>query len=208
MIDVPAFDNAGAPAGSVSVDESLLSDEVRGDLLRLALSIYEKRRRIGSRGTLTRGEVAGTTKKMYRQKGTGNARAGQRTVAQRRHGGVAFSLKNPTFRSNMPRKAQRQAVRCALLARLKDGEVKVVDFPTLEAPKTKAVAALLRKIGVSGSCLFVTDGNSPLQYKSARNINKCDVMRVQDLNVFTLLKPAHVVFTRTAMTKLMEGLAK
>ena len=208
MIEVPAYDSGGARAGSVGVDESLLGGKVCEDLLRMAAHLYEKRRRIGSRGTRSRGEVSASGRKLYRQKGTGYARAGRRCVAHRRGGGVAFSLRHRVFHADMPRKAWRRACHSALLARLNDGEVTVFDPPELTEPKTAAVARLLKRMEMPRMCLIVTGGDDPLLFKSARNISGVSVCRVQDLNAYALLAPERVLFSRAAMDQLLGGLSK
>ncbi len=208
MIEVPAYDNGGARAGSVDFDEALLGGEVREDLLRMVAHLYEKRRRIGSRGTRSRGEVRSGGKKLYRQKGTGYARAGQRSVVHRRGGGVAFSLRHRVFHADMPRKAWRRACHSALLARLNDGEVSIFDSPELSEPRTSVVAGLLKQMDMPRLCLIVAGDADAHLFKSARNISGVSVCRVQDLNAYALLAPERVLFSRTAMEQLLEGLSK
>lgn len=208
MISVPAYDNQGELVDPIEVDEAQLGTEVKVDLLREAVAVYEARRRVGSRRTLSRSDVAGTGAKMYRQKGTGLARAGQRQVSQRRGGGMAFAIDNPKVRRELPRKARRAALKSALLARLIDGEVAVFDAPELAAPKTGDMAALLGKINAEGESALVVIGNEDgVLYKSTRNIGRVEVFRVRDLNAWCVLKPHRVLFTRPAISSFLEGLS-
>jgi len=208
MINVPTYNLEGVPVGSVTVDEALLGGSVRLPLLRRAIAIYERRRWVGSHFTRGKGEVAGSGRKMYRQKHTGLARAGQRRVPHRRGGGVAFAIHNRHIPDDMPRQALRRALLSAMLARLQDGVVRVIDDPQLAQPKTRVVAELLEKLGLSGSCLLVTGERPELLWKSARNIAGVTVCRVQDLNAYVLLEPEHVLFTRSAMARFMEELQR
>jgi large subunit ribosomal protein L4 len=205
MVNIPAYNIEGAQAGDVVLDEKLLG-EIRMPLLRQAVATYENRRRVGSHCMKGRGEIAGSGKKMYKQKHTGLARMGQKRVPHRRGGGVTFALKNFTIHADTPRKALRQACLSAMLARVQDKVVRVIDEPNLTEPKTRVIAELLKKIEVAGSCLIVTGDNQSMIYKSARNLAGVDICRVQDLNAYVLLKREHVLFTRSAMDRFLEGL--
>lgn len=207
MISIPAYDREGRPTDPVEVEESLLGGAVKYDLLREAVAVYEKRRRIGSVWTRSRGEVAGSGKKLYRQKHTGMARAGTRRAPHRRGSGVAFAIHNRQTWRDLPRKARRAALRSALLSRMLDGELAVVDLPALEAPRTRTVAGYLKKVspGVA-SQLLVSDGDD-LLYRSGRNIAGVEVCRASDLNALTVMRPHRVLFTRQAFAALLEGLA-
>jgi large subunit ribosomal protein L4 len=207
MVNIPAYNLEGAQAGEVALDEKLLG-EVRKPLMRQAVKTYEDRRRIGSHCMKGRGEIAGSGKKMYKQKHTGMARMGQKRVPHRRGGGVTFALKNFTIHADTPRKALRQAMLSAVLARLQDNVIRVVEEPQLTEPKTRVIAELLKKIDVAGSCLIITGENQSMIWKSARNLAGVDICRVQDLNAYVLLKREHVLFTRSAMDRFLEGLAK
>jgi len=208
MIRVPAFNAEGVPAEPVEIDEARLGGVVRYELLRQAVAVYEARRRVGSVHTRSRSEVAGSGHKLYRQKGTGMARAGSRRAAQRRGGGVAFALHNRVTGLELPRKARRAALHSALLVRLQDGEVAAVEPPELPEPRTRTVAALLGRIFPDApSCLLVIQPNADALYRSARNIARVSVCRVCDLNAYAVLRPHRVLFTRQAMAAFLEGLS-
>jgi large subunit ribosomal protein L4 len=206
MISVPMFDMQGQALQPVEVDESSLGGRVRRMLLRQAVLMYQMNRHVCTKGHLTRGEVSGSTRKIYRQKHTGNARAGQRTVAHRRGGGMAFPPKTRDISYHIPREARRGATRSALLARLRDGMVSLVSEIPLDAPKTKAVAGMLKSLRVEGRCLIVVDGDNPNVLKSARNIPTVTIRRAPDINAYDLLQPGRLIFTRTAFQRVVEAL--
>jgi len=207
MIRVPLYRADGSEAEPIAFDEARLGGVVRYELLRQAVAVYEARRRVGSVRTRSRAEVAGSGRKLYRQKGTGLARAGSRLVPHRRGGGMAFALRNRVVTRDLPRKARRAALHSALLARLQDAEVAVVEMPALEAPRTRAVAEVLdRVLPDHPSCLLVIRPGQDIVYRSARNLARVEVCRVCDLNALVVLRPNRVLFTREAMDAFLEAL--
>jgi len=208
MISVPVFDMQGSPLDQVQVDERSLGDSVRLALLREAVHMYEMNRHVCTKGHLSRGEVSGSTRKMYRQKHTGYARAGQRTVPHRRGGGLAFPPKTRDLTYHMPRKARRAAARSALLARLKDGRVRLVRDLLIETPRTRVMAGLLKALGVQGRCLVVVDGDHTAVWKSGRNLPGVEVRRAADLNAYDLLQPDWLVFRESAFVQVLEALGR
>jgi len=207
MIRVPVYRADGAEAEPIAFDEARLGGVVRYELLRQAVAVYEARRRVGSVRTRSRAEVAGSGRKLYRQKGTGLARAGSRVVAHRRGGGMAFALRNRVVTRDLPRKARRAALHSALLARLQDAEVAVVEMPALQAPRTRAVAEVLDRVLPDGqTCLLVIRPGQEIVYRSARNLARVEVCRVCDLNALVVLRPNRVLFTREAMDAFLEAL--
>ena len=207
MISVPLYDIDGKTLDAVEVDAAMLGSEVRLTLLREAVQIYERNRHVCTKGHLTRGEVRGSTKKLYRQKHTGYARAGQRTVSQRRGGGLAFAPKTRILTVHLPKKARKAAARSALLSRLLDGEVCLVKAIELDAPRTKTIADFLKNVGLDGRRLLVCDGDHTLVWKSGRNICGLTVRRVTDLNAYDLMAPNKVIFTQKAFETALEALS-
>jgi large subunit ribosomal protein L4 len=175
-------------------------------LLREAIQMYEVNRHVCTKGHLTRGAVSGSTRKIYRQKHTGNARAGQRTVAHRRGGGMAFPPMARDLSYHIPKGARRGATRSALLARLRDGAVSLVSEIPLDAPKTKTVVGMLKSLRVEGRCLLVVEGDNPNVLKSARNIPTVTIRRAPDLNAYDLLQPSRLIFTQAAFERVLEAL--
>src|SRR5579862_1430052 len=153
MIEVPIFDQTGQKVSSLQIDEAKLGGEVRQHLLKQAMVAYHANQRQGTHRTLARGEVAGSTRKMFRQKGTGNARTGGIRNPIKKGGGHAKQKRPKDWRQAMPKKARRLARDSALLSKLQAGDVRVVDQFSLEAPKTKHVAKLFKALGIDRSVL-------------------------------------------------------
>ena len=207
MISVPMFDIQGNALDPVEVDESVLGARVRTALLREAVQMYEANRHVCTKGQLSRSEVAGSTRKMYRQKHTGQARAGQRTVPQRRGGGRAFPSNTRDTTYHMPRKARKNATRSALLSRLLDSEVALINEMKLDMPKTSTIARMLDALKLDGRGLLIiedTDNNNV--WKSGRNLPKLKVKRAADVNAYDLLEPDRVLFTHAAFQRILEAL--
>ena len=179
MIDVPVHDMQGNAVGSMSIDEGLLGGEVRPALLKQAYVMFHANRRQGSARTRGRGDVAGSTRKLYKQKGTGNARVGTRRTPTRKGGGVAFAKTKTreAYRLDMPRKQRQLANRNALLAKLVDSEVKVVDRMDFAEPKTSVMRNLLSALGVDRTCLVALDRANRNAALAARNLADADTIR-------------------------------
>lgn len=206
MISVPVFDKQGQKIAPVEVDESTLGKLVKKSLLRQAVQMYEMNQHVCTKGTLTRGMVSGSTRKLYRQKHTGNARMGQRTTPQRRGGGVAFAPMTRDISYHMAKGARKSATRSALLSRLVDNEVSILAELQLDAPKTKSIVALLKGLGIEGRCLIVVDADNGNVWKSSRNIPQVTVRRAADVNAYDLLHPDRLVFTQAAFKRVFEAL--
>ncbi|MDA1041061.1 MAG: 50S ribosomal protein L4 [Planctomycetota bacterium] len=191
---------AGKQVGTYEIDPADLAPEVNKQLLHDAVVMYQANARQGTQKTKTRAEVAGSTKKLYRQKGTGNARAGGRRSGTRRGGGHIFAKSPRDFGWRMPRKALQAATRMALAARLADDEVKLVDGVSLEAPKTAAMAKLMKALGLAESTvLFSPEKHDGMLWKSARNIEGMSVAPVAELNAWSILRPRAIVMTKAAL---------
>ena len=143
MIELQVYDKAGAETSSVKVDEEKLGGKIHLKLLHQAVVMYRANLRQGTASTKNRSQIVGSTRKLYRQKGTGHARAGSAKSPIRRGGGVAFGPKRRDFGYHMPKKALQLATRSALLGKLNDSQVKVVDSLSVDEVKTKQVAELL-----------------------------------------------------------------
>jgi large subunit ribosomal protein L4 len=207
-VNLPVYDIQGNKVGSYDIDPAELSAGVNKQLLHDAVVMYQANQRQGTMRTKSRGEVAGSTKKLYRQKGTGNARAGGRRSGTRRGGGHIFAKRPRDFGWRMPRKALQAATRMALASRLADEEVLLVDSLAVAAPKTSVVAGLLGKLGVADVTVLVSpekpDGNL---WKSARNIAGVSVAPVSDLNALAILQPRRIVMSKAALDTFRTGAA-
>ncbi|NBW95419.1 MAG: 50S ribosomal protein L4 [Planctomycetia bacterium] len=191
---------SGKKVGSYDIDPAELAPSVSKQLLHDAVVMYQANQRQGTMRTKTRGEVAGSTKKLYRQKGTGNARAGGRRSGTRRGGGHIFAKRPRDFGWRMPRKALQTATRMALAARLADDEVKLVDRLPLPSPKTAEAAKFLGALGLGEQTVLVApEKHDDALWKSFRNIDGVSVAPVADLNAWSILRPRTIVMTTAAI---------
>jgi large subunit ribosomal protein L4 len=199
-MNLAVYDMAGKQVGSYEIDPAELAPSVNKQLLHDAVVMYQANARQGTQKTKTRGEVAGSTKKLYRQKGTGNARAGARRSGTRRGGGHIFAKRPRDFGWRMPRKALQTATRMALASRLADDEVKLVDALSVSGPKTAPVAKMLAALGVSERTVLVAPEKHDANFwKSARNIDGVSVSPVGELNAWSILRPRSIVMTKAAL---------
>jgi large subunit ribosomal protein L4 len=199
-VNLAVYDMSGKKVGSYEIDPAELAPSVSKQLLHDAVVMYQANQRQGTQKTKTRGEVAGSTKKLYRQKGTGNARAGARRSGTRRGGGHIFAKRPRDFGWRMPRKALQAATRMALAARIADEEVRVVDSLAIAAPKTAAVARMLKGMGLGDSTvLLASEKHDANVWKSARNIAGLSVAPVAELNAWSILRSRSIVMTKAAI---------
>lgn len=209
MIELPIYNHTGKQVDTLAVDEGLLGEEVRPALLKQAYVMFHANRRQGSARTKSRGMVDGSTRKLYRQKGTGNARAGARRTLLRKGGGVAFAKKRTgdEFRKDMPKKMRRLANRNALLAKLVDSEVKCVDSLDFAEPGTKQFQTILDALGINRTCLVALHGDNRNAALSARNIDDVTTIRIEQLNAFELLNHRFLVVDRASLEAFLDGSA-
>src|SRR5438105_7449208 len=171
MLTLNVVNHEGANVGTVEVDPEEFGGTVNRQLLHEAVVMYLANQRAGTHSTLRRGEVAGSTKKLFRQKGTGNARAGTRRTNKRKGGGTAKGPKPRDYEYHLPKKAVRASTRMAILSKFQDQEAVVLDELSLPEAKTKPMVAILKALKLDGAtCLVGTAKHDPLVYKSARNI--------------------------------------
>src|SRR6202521_5351033 len=159
MLSLSVFNRQGEPVGTVEVDPQEFGGEVNRQLLHEVVLMYLANQRAGTHSTLRRGEVAGSTKKLFRQKGTGNARVGTKRTNKRRGGGTAKGPKPRDYEYHLPKKAVRAATRMAVLSRFQDQEAIIVDELNLPEAKTKQMAAVFKALKLNGlTCLVGTAG--------------------------------------------------
>jgi len=207
MIEVPVYNQTGDQVDSLKVDEDLLGGEVRPALLKQAYVMFHANRRQGSARTKSRGMVEGSTRKLYRQKGTGNARMGTRRTNVRKGGGVAFAKTKTReqYRLRMPKKMRRLANRNALLAKLVDAEVKCIDDLAFNEPKTREMKSVLDAVGIDRTCLIALDPDNRNGALSARNLAHVSTMRADQLNAFELLNHRYLVIDRASLEAFIDG---
>jgi large subunit ribosomal protein L4 len=230
MLSVPVYNAAGEKVADESIDPVDFGGAVNKQLLHDVVLMHLAARRVGTVNTRGRADVAGSGKKLFRQKGTGNARAGSKRTNKRKGGGVAFARRNRDYRYSIPKKAVRAAIRMAILSKFQDGQAIIIDGLAPEGvPKTKIVAQAFRSIRrpdlpeaeaapVAGetkasalrrtldgrSILVGLPGNDPLLYRSVRNIDGVQAAPVAEFNTYDILKQRYLVLTREALAVLKE----
>lgn len=206
MISLPVKDATGAEVGRYEFDPAEFAPCINKQLLHDVIVMYQANRRLGTFKTKSRGEVVGSTKKLYRQKGTGRARAGTRRTPVRVGGGHSLGKRPVDFGYRLPRKAIRLATRMALLSKFQDDQVVVLDRLVVDQPKTKVVAGVLKALGLNDtSCLLAIAQYDPNLWRSARNIANLSVAPAADLNAYELLRRRQLVVTREALDQLRES---
>lgn len=208
MATFPVYDRSGSEVGKIDVDPSQIAPKINKQLMHDAVVMYLANKRQGTHKTKSRGEVAGSTRKLYRQKGTGNARVGSRRTPHRRGGGHAMQKRPRSYYFRLPKKAVRSATRMAIASKFADSEVVVINDLAMDAPKTKDLAAVLKALGLEGvTTLVALDDYSPNVLKSANNIPGVEVTRVADLNTLAVLRPKRMLLTQSAVEKIKEASA-
>jgi len=208
MIEIPVHDSQGNKVGSLQLDEALLGGEVRPDLLKQAYVRQHANRRLGASKTKKRSEVAYSTRKLYKQKGTGNARRGSAQTNILRHGAHAHSKKPHSWRLDMPIKMRRLANRNALLAKAVDGEIKVLDKLQFEKPNTKQFAALLEALKIDRTCLIALQSTLGSEAKSAKNLDHVTLTQIDRLNTFDLLNHRYLLTDQATLQAWLERVAQ
>lgn len=232
MVTIPVYNQAGEKVGDESIDPADFGGEINKQLLHDVVLMHLANRRVGTVNTRGRADVAGSGKKMYRQKGTGNARMGAKRTNKRVGGGMAFARRNRDYSYRLPKKAVRLAIRMAILSKFLDNQAVVIQglsAPADGKPKTKAIANVLQAIRrpdlseaeaqpIEGESKAVARGRSlgggtlllglPAQdkplYLSARNLEGVMVAPVAEFNTYDVLKQRYLVLTPEALAALKE----
>jgi large subunit ribosomal protein L4 len=205
MAEIPLFSKDGKSAGTVSVDEKLFGDKVRKKLLHQVVVIHEANQREGNAHTKTRGEVEGSTKKPWPQKHTGMARAGTKRSPIWRHGGIVFGPRTREYRMTITDSMRRAALDSALLGKIQDKEVSVIEAVDFPKPKTKEMAKLLKAIGFKRTILLALPKHNPNVVLSSRNLQDLSVRPVQELNAYDVLKHKDLLLTKEALEALIAA---
>jgi large subunit ribosomal protein L4 len=209
MVTLNVYNRQGDTVGTVDVDPVEIGNDVNKQLMHDVVLMYLANQRAGTHSTLRRGEVAGSTKKLFRQKGTGNARAGTRRTNKRRGGGTAKGPKPRDYEYHLPKKAVQAATRMAVRSKFEDNEVVILDELTLTEPKTKQVRTLLEALKLDEtSCLIGTPDYDTNLLLSARNLDTVEVLPTSQFNAYTVLKQKRLVLTRASLDVLRRGKAK
>ncbi len=208
MPSLPVYDRSGNEVGKYDIEVAELAPRINKQLMHDAVVMYQANRRLGSNKTKSRAEVAGSTQKMYRQKGTGRARAGSRRSGVRRGGGHIHAIQPRDYSYRLPRKAVRAATRMAIASKIRDDELVVIDELQFEGPKTKEMVGILAALGLGGvSTLVTTEAHDVNVYKSARNIDRVTVSPASDLNALSVLAPRRMLVTKAALDSIRQRAA-
>jgi len=209
-LNLTVYDAEGKSVGAVEVDPAELGGKINKQLLHEVVLMHQANQRAGTHSTLRRGQVAGSTKKLFRQKGTGNARVGTRRSNKRRGGGTAKGPKPRDYGYSLPKQAIRAAAQMALLSKLQDNETVIVDSFKFSEIKTKLMTQVLKNLKIDGITCVVGLGKNDIDekrtvYLSGRNIRGLDITPAAQLNAYTMLRPKRLLLTKAALTELCKS---
>lgn len=205
MADLPLYSRDGKSAGTVAVDEKLFGDKVKKKLLHQVVVIHEANQREGNAHTKTRGEVEGSTKKLWPQKHTGRARMGTIRSPIWVKGGIVFGPRKREYRMTITDSMRRAALNSAILGKILDKEVSVIEGVDFEKPKTKQMASLLKALGFKRTVLLALPKHDPKVWLSSRNLQDLSVRPVTDLNAYDVVKHKDILLTRGALEALVSA---
>ena len=209
-MDVPVYNMKGSEVGKLAIDEKSLGGEINAALIKQAYVRYHSNLRQGSSRSKNRREVEGSTRKIYKQKGTGNARHGDRKANLFKGGGHGHSKKKTRedFRMEMPKKMRRAANRNALLAKLIDNEVRVVDRIAFDKPKTSAFLEFLKALSIDKSAYVALSNDQSkagVARLSARNVDGVTLGRADTMNAFNMLGSRYLVIEKGELEAWLKG---
>ncbi len=203
MPTVGLFNKEGKKVGDFQLSDNVFGVEVNKFALHQVVVALLANKRQGTQSAKTRAEVSGGGIKPWRQKGTGRARQGSIRAPQWIHGGMVFAVKPRDYRISVPKSMRRVAMKSALTSKVNDKEMLVLESLELEAPKTKEIVKMLNALDLKKTLIVTAESNENV-YKSARNIEGIEVMPVNNLNVYDLLKYENFVITKDAVSKIEE----
>ena len=203
MPTLDLFNKEGQKVGDIQIDENIFGVEINADAIHQVVVAQLANKRQGTQSAKTRAEVRGGGIKPWRQKGTGRARQGSIRSPQWIHGGIVFAPKPRDYRVSVPKKMRRVALKSALSAKVAENEMIVIDSLEFDAPKTKAMLEVLNAFEAKKTLIVVAESNENI-YKSARNIPGVQVLPVNNLNVYDILKYEKFIVTKDAVSKIEE----
>lgn len=204
MLSVRVVNMQGEATGEVEVDPAAFGGRVRSKLIKQAVVAFLDHQRQHSARTKGRSQTSGSTRKLYRQKGTGNARAGSIRTPIRRGGGRTFAKRGPRAFKGMPQKMRRLACRSAILAKIQSEDVLIVGDFSVPEIKTKIMSRMLSAIGADCGCVMTIEERNDVVHRSTRNIPKVEVRVVDELNAYEVLRRRKLVFTKPAFERLLS----
>ena len=200
-MQVPVYNLAGEAVRQIEISDHVFAAPFNEAVVHQVMVSQQANARQGTASTKTRGTVHGSTHKLYRQKGTGYARAGSKKSPLRRGGGITFGPHPRDYRQEIPRKMRRIALRCVLSAKAGDGELKVLEEWNFEEPKTKRMVEVLSALGAGSSALIVTPEPEENVIKSARNLKRIKTTPVNVLNMLDILSHKMLLMTEEAVRR-------
>jgi large subunit ribosomal protein L4 len=198
-VQVPVYNLTGEVVRQIEISDTVFGVPFNETVVHQVMVGLQANARQGTASTKTRGEVVGSTRKLYRQKGTGNARAGSKKSPTRRGGGVSFGPKPRDYRQDIPKKLRRLALRCVLSSKAGEGDLKIIDAFDLAEPKTKKMIEALTALGIESSALIVTPKPEENVIKSARNIPEIITVPANILNIIDILSHKTLLMTEAAV---------
>ena len=198
-MNLDVVDRAGKKVKSIEVDDAVFGLKPHRSLVHQTLLAQRANQHRGTHKAKTRGEVAGSTHKLYRQKGTGRARQGSIRAPHRRGGGVVFGPRPRSYDQRLPKRMRRLAIRSVLSARAHDGDLRVIDALSMEQPKTKELRSVLDALGFERRTLVVTEKPEPMVKLSAGNLTNVKWLPAPYLNVLDLLTYRSLLMTEEAV---------
>lgn len=201
QLEVPVYNLAGEVVKHIEISDRVFAVPLNQAVVHQALVRQRANARQGTASTKTRSEVSGSTKKLFRQKHTGAARAGSIRSPLRRGGGITFGPKPRSYRQAMPKKMRRLALTCVLSAKARDGELRILEQLVLEQSKTKEIAQALAALGVGSSALIATAKPEENVAQSTRNLAKIKAIPASLLNVVDLLSYKNLLMTEAAVRR-------
>ncbi|MFC1860301.1 50S ribosomal protein L4 [Chloroflexota bacterium] len=203
-MEVPVYSLNKEVVKNIEISNDVFGVSFNQAVVHQAMVRQRANARQGTSSTKTRSEVSGTSRKMYRQKGTGSARAGSRRSPLRRGGGITFGPKPRSYGQAMPKKMRQLAIRCLLSAKAGGGELMVLEQLMLDEPKTKEMARILMALGVDSSALIATSEPEENMVKSTRNLPGIKTIPAGLINVIDLLSHKMLLMTETAVRQVEQ----
>jgi large subunit ribosomal protein L4 len=208
MPKLNVFDRKGKKVGTYNVEPTDFAPRICKQLLHDAVVMYQANWRQGSHRTKSRSDASGSNRKLYRQKGTGNARMGHRRSGIRRGGGHIFARRPRDYSYHLPRKALQLATCMALASKVEDDQIIVIDDLHFDEPRTRDMATILRNIGCENGSLMITTAQYDQNvYKSARNLDRVSVLPAGELNALSILSSRLMLITKPALDALKQSAA-
>ena len=204
MPNVAVFDVTGKEVGKIDLSDAVFGIEPNVSVMNDMVKNYLANQRQGTQSALTRSEVSGGGKKPWRQKGTGHARQGSTRAPQWTHGGIVFAPKPRSYRYTVNKKVRRLALKSALSSKVQEESLVVLDSMTMDAYKTKTVAAMLNALGAEKKALIVLPSVDQKLIKSANNIPGVKTAQVNTINVYDILNADKLIVLKDAVAKIEE----